>query len=103
MSAKSYYLIYLTDQIENEQWAHLERFIHPGSRHQIGWKSLFCTNLDLGGPLLICLAKDHSGGGPKNLHLNYGLVASIVEVSSHSNPLGFVNPEKYLKSQEVME
>lgn len=97
---KTYYLIYLMDEVEDAQWSHLHRFIHPGSRGQSGWKSFFCRDLDLSGQLLSCLAKDYSGGGPKNLLIRYGLVATIVEVGSHNNPLGFVNPEQYLESQE---
>ena len=98
MASSTYHLIYFFNAIDDEQWAHLHRFIHPGSRHEPGWKHLFCADLDLSGPFLQCRAKDYSGGGAKRLHLNHGLVASIVEVSSHSNPLGFVNPKEYLES-----
>lgn len=99
----SYYLIYLMDEIEDTQWSHLHHYIHIGSRHLSGFKSIFCKDLDLSGNFLSCIAKDYSGGRPKKLLLRFGLVVSILEVSSHNNPFGFANLEEYLESPKVDE
>ena len=90
---KTYHLIYLLDVIEQPQWSHLHRFIHPGSRNEEGWKSIFCSNLDLSGHYISCLVKDYSGGRAQNVHIRHDLVASILEVASHDKPFGFTSLE----------
>ena len=95
----SFHLIYLLDAIEDTQWSHLHRFLHIGTRSQSGFKSIFCKDLDLSGTFLSCTAKDYSGGSPQKLLLRYDIIASILEVSSHKNPFGFVNLGEYLESQ----
>ncbi|WP_180125518.1 hypothetical protein [Rhodoferax sp. BLA1] len=95
--SKTYHLIYLLDEVEDPQWSHLHRFIHPGSRNEQGWKSIFCRDLDMSGQFLSCLAKDYSGGKAKNIFLRHGLIASIIEIASHDNPLGFKNLEADLE------
>lgn len=93
---KTYHLMYLLDEVESPQWSHLHRFIHPGSRNESGWKSIFCADLDMSGAFISCLAKDFSGGKAKKLFLRHGLVASIIEVASHEKPFGFKNLEEEL-------
>jgi hypothetical protein len=94
--SKTYHLIYLLDEVESNQWSHLHRFIHPGSRNESGWKSIFCSDLDMSGSFLSCLAKDYFGGKAKNIFIRHGLVASIIEVASDEAPFGFKNLEEAL-------
>ena len=89
----------MLDEVEDPQWTHLHRFIHPGSRNESGWKSIFCSDLDMGGSFISCLVKDFSGGKAKNLLLRHNLVASIIEVASHEAPFGFKNLEKELNAE----
>jgi hypothetical protein len=96
MAQTSYHLIYLNPEIDDPRWSHLHRFIRPTSAQGLGWKSMLCSDLDLGhGYFLSCKAKNWSGDGPKPIFLRYGLVDSIVEVAAKSNQLGFVDPDGF--------
>ena len=92
MATTAYHLLYLNPEIKDDRFAHLHRFLHPGSSAQIGWMNMLCTDLDLThGYYLICKAKSYSGEGPKTVHIRYALVDSIVELSSHNIQLGFLD------------
>lgn len=96
MATQIYHLLYLHPGVEDAQWSHLHRFVHPGSRSDPGWKSMLCTNLDLSHHVFLsCKAKSYSGGGPKAVSLRYDLVLSIVEVGSHTIKAGFVDPDGF--------
>ena len=96
MASKKYHFIYLRPEIEDEKWAHLHRFVHPGSRKQLGWAHLLCTDLELDHqPFLSCRAKNWKDGETKTILLRYDLVGSIVEVASHNDQLGFVGPDEF--------
>jgi hypothetical protein len=100
MATTTYYILYLNSEVKEDRWAHLHRFLHPGSADQIGWISILCTNLDLThGVYLSCKAKNYSGTGPKTIQLRYGLVDSIVEVASHSIPPGFLSSNEIQTQQ----
>ena len=102
---KDHHIIYLVDSIEDEQWSHLHRFIHPGSRNQAGWKSMLCADLEfVAGGFLYCRAKDYQSAPAKRVFLRLDLVASILELPSRNDQLGFVHPDEILgKPQDWTE
>jgi hypothetical protein len=105
MSEKcSYYIIYLRDFAESEEWSHIHRFILRGGHSEPGWKGILCTDIDLSHHVFLsCKAKDNEDAGAKNIFLRYDLVASIVELASHNNLLGFVDSSQFQEFTEAIE
>lgn len=98
MPSQSFFLVYVGSEIESSEFAHLHRFLHPGSQHESGWKAFVCSEVTPSNhPGFVLLqAKDFAGKGTKNLHLRYSLVASILEYQFQKNPIGFIGPENFL-------
>ena len=96
MDTRRLWVLYMSSVVLEERWSHLHRFLHPGSREQTGWLSVTCAELDISDhKFLSCTAKNWGPGGPAKLYLRYDLVDSILEVVSHTSPLGFLRPEDF--------
>ncbi|MFS4515345.1 hypothetical protein [Delftia acidovorans] len=73
-------------------WAHLGRFLHPGSRDKENQALILGRHLDLSWhPYLSFQAMDWESKGTRKVLIRHDIVASILEVSSHTNQLGFVD------------
>lgn len=89
------HILYLNPRALEDRWAHLHRFLRPGSREEAGWLSLTCAELDMTAhTFLSCKPKNWEGGKAPTLYLRYDLVDSILEVVSHTSQPGFVRPEE---------
>ena len=91
---RDHHIIYLSESIKDAQWNHLHRFIHPGGKDEIGWQSMICSELEfVAGGFLYCRVKDYEEAGGKRIFLRLELVASILELPSQNDQLGFVHPD----------
>ena len=96
MDTRRLHILYLNSEVLLERWAHLHRFLHPGSKEQTGWLSMTCAELDMSEhTFLSCKAKSFGAGGPAKLYLRYDLVDSILEAVSHTSQPGFLRPEDF--------
>jgi hypothetical protein len=72
--SKSYHIIYLLPHVQDENFAHLHKFLHPGNKDKNGWLSMFCADIDMSHHIFLrCIAKSYSGGS-RELRLRYDLV-----------------------------
>jgi len=83
---------YLSPCVFEARWAHLHRFLHPGSRKHDNQALIVGADLDIAHhPYLSIRARDWEGTGGRVLLLRHDLVDSILEIQSHTNQLGFVD------------
>lgn len=91
--ARKYHFLYLRKQILTAEYAHLHRFLHPGTMNQEGWCHIVCADLDLNHFVFLeCIAKNYEGGHQR-IQIRYDLVASILEIESRNNQFGFLDQE----------
>lgn len=93
MRAFALHFLYLDLRVLNDpQWKHLTRFLHPGSQQHSGEALAVGTDLDLSyHPFLSIRAVDWANGGSRVVLLRHDVVASVLEVSNHTNQFGFVD------------
>ena len=85
------HFIYLVNSVlVDPQWEHLQRFLHPYSKTQNQEALLVGADLELGQYLCI-RAKSWDGSGSQAIRLHHHMVASILDVPSHTTQLGFVD------------
>ena len=93
--AKSFkvHFVYLAPEATGPEWKQIHCFLHPEALEQDQQPMLVCRDLDMSHHAFVSLrAKDWAESkGTWLLLLRYDLVASILEVRSHTNQLGFVD------------
>jgi hypothetical protein len=96
------HFVYLHAAASDPQWYSLHRFLHPGSLAE-GQCVMIAVELDTShGYFLRLRARDWTEkAGSKSLLLPYGLVASALEIRSHTNQVGFVRPEEIREQAEA--
>ena len=93
MATFAFHFIYLSPAVLTEPvWRHLGRFLHPGSRDQDQQALIVGRDLDIHQhPYLSIRAKDWENSGTKQMLIRHDIVASILEVTSHTSRVGFVD------------
>jgi hypothetical protein len=93
MTILSVHFVYLGRCVlDNPQWTHLARFLHPGTRQQSGDALVIGSSLNLNfHPYLYIRAVDWVHTGSRVVLLRHDLVASILEVATHTSQFGFVD------------
>lgn len=94
MKSSDIYFIYLFPGVLVEPaWKHLERFFHVPTLENEKQALMVGCELDLHQhPYLSIRAKDWGGlGGTRRVLIRHDIVASILEVASHTSQVGFVN------------
>lgn len=94
MSARTIHFVYLfRDVVQKPPWAHLHRFLHPGAEKHDGQALMIGSNLDLNYHPYLSIRAAQWGDrrGSQVVLLRHDLVASILEVASHTTQLGFVD------------
>lgn len=105
MRSFALHFIYLRLQVLSDpQWNHLHRFLHPGSKEKAGEALVVGRDLDLAWPGFVGIqAKDWESTGSRSILLRHDLVASILEVSTHTNQFGFVDLTELREQQPGLE
>jgi hypothetical protein len=87
------HFVYLVPEVKGPKWEHLHRFLNPGAMEHDQQALLICRDLDISHHVFVSLrTKDWKASiGGQVLLLRYDLVASVLEVRSRTNPLGFVD------------
>ena len=98
--------VYLSPAVLSDPaWRHLHRFLQPGSRDKDQQALIVGRDLDIHQhPYLSIRAKDWESAGAKQVLIRHDVVASILEVSSHTTQVGFVDlsvVREQLKDQQV--
>jgi hypothetical protein len=96
------HFVYLNSAASLPEWRQLHRFLHPASLSE-NECLLVAVDVDMNhGAFLNLRARDWTeNAGTKRLFLPYGLVASILEVRSFANPIGFVSPDEIREQSEA--
>lgn len=90
------HFVYLDPVVAGTKWGHLHRFLHPGSL-EAGECLILASKLHEDSCFLRIHARDwqaQGGESSRTLRLPYVLVASILEIRSHTTQIGFVRPEE---------